>query len=104
MSKDYKNKADFLTVYIKEAHAQDDWHMDEVVDYNQPISIEERKQATNKLIDLYNPTMPIVMDTMKDDLEKAYKAWPERLYIIKDGKLQYVGGVGPFDYKIEEVE
>lgn len=43
MSKDYKDKADFLTIYIREAHAKDDWHMDDVVDYNQPTSIDERK-------------------------------------------------------------
>ena len=48
--------------------------------------------------------MPIVMDTMTDELNKSYKALPERLYIVKDGTIQYVGGVGPFDYNIGEVE
>ena len=78
--------------------------MDDVVDYKQPTSIEERKAAKNKLIDLYQPTMPIVMDTMSNELDKSYKALPERLYIVKDGAILYVGGVGPFDYKLAEVE
>ena len=48
--------------------------------------------------------MPIVMDEMTNDLDKAYKALPERLYIIQDGVIKYVGGVGPFDYNIDQVE
>lgn len=35
--------------------------------------------------------------------EKRYAAWPERLYIIDGGKVAYVGGKGPFDYKPPEV-
>jgi hypothetical protein len=48
--------------------------------------------------------MTIVMDEMSNELENAYKAHPERLYIILDGVISYVGGVGPFDYNLEEVE
>lgn len=69
-------------MYIKEAHASDGWHMEEVVDYKNPTSLDERKAACEKLISLYDPKITIAMDMMSDDLEKAYKAWPERLYII----------------------
>lgn len=48
--------------------------------------------------------MPIVMDTMKNELDNTYTAWPERLYIVKDSKILYVGGLGPLDYKVDEVE
>ena len=48
--------------------------------------------------------MPVVMDLMSNDLDKAYKALPERLYIIQEGKLKFVGGVGPFDYNIDQIE
>ena len=44
------------------------------------------------------------MDMMDDKLMKEYAAFPERLYIVLDGKIEYKGGMGPFDYKIDEVE
>jgi len=33
----------------------------------------------------------------------AYGATPERLYIIKDGRILYQGGVGPFGYDLNVV-
>ena len=47
--------------------------------------------------------MPIVMDSMTNDLDKAYAALPERLYVIQNGKVLYVGGMGPFDYKPQDL-
>ena len=34
----------------------------------------------------------------------AYAAMPERLYVLLDGKIAYEGRLGPFDYRLEEVE
>lgn len=45
------------------------------------------------------------VDEMDDAVNKAYAAWPTRLYLIGlDGKVVYHGGLGPFDfhpYKLE---
>lgn len=35
---------------------------------------------------------------------KAYSAKPERLYIIKDGKITFKGGPGPYSYALEELD
>jgi len=78
--------------------------MENVINYKEPQSIEERRKACEKLIDLYDPKMTIVMDEMSNELDNAYKAHPERLYIILDGVIAYVGGNGPFDYNLEQVE
>lgn len=41
---------------------------------------------------------------MNNSAERAYAAWPERLYIIAaDGRIAYKGGLGPRDYRPEEV-
>ena len=82
-------------------HPTDGWHMEKIVDYPQPKTIEQRKAACDKLIYLFNPRVPVVIDQMTNDLERAYKALPERLYIIRDGVIEYVGGIGPFEYKLE---
>jgi hypothetical protein len=37
MNEKFKDKVDFVSVYIREIHAKDGWHMEnETVDYNQP--------------------------------------------------------------------
>ena len=41
---------------------------------------------------------------MDDKANHSYGALPERLYIILNGKIVYMGGVGPMDYKVNEVE
>jgi hypothetical protein len=36
---------------------------------------------------------------MDDAVNKAYVAWPTRLYLIGlDGRVVYHGGLGPFDF------
>lgn len=34
--------------------------------------------------------MPMVVDTMDNSFNSQYNAWPERLYIITNGVLDYV--------------
>ena len=47
----------------------------------------------------------MLVDEMDNAAEEAYAAWPERLYIIgTDGSVAYKGGVGPFGFKLDEVE
>ena len=37
---------------------------------------------------------------MDDRVNKAYAAWPTRLYLInKKGMVIYAGGLGPFGFK-----
>ena len=48
--------------------------------------------------------MPVVMDTMENSLRMDYASWPERLFIINEGKVVMIGGEGPFDYDVNKVE
>ena len=37
---------------------------------------------------------------MDDAVNRAYAAWPTRLYLVGlDGKVVYAGGMGPYDFK-----
>ena len=41
-------------------------------------------------------SIPVLLDDMKNTAGLAYKAWPDRLYIVApDGTLAYAGGRGP---------
>ncbi|PYT81095.1 MAG: hypothetical protein DMG40_10425 [Acidobacteria bacterium] len=105
---DYKEKADFLTVYVREAHPTDEWQMksnvkDDVC-YAQPKTLEQRVAIAKDFTSRYKFPLPFGIDDMSNAADSVYSAWPERLYIIDEtGHLAYRGGMGPFHYKPAEV-
>ena len=104
---DYKNRADFLTVYVREAHPTDEWQMksnlkDDVC-YAQPKTLEQRVTIASDFVKRFKFTLPFGIDDMSNAANDAYAAWPERIYIIDEsGRIAYRGGIGPFNYKPEE--
>ena len=105
----YRDRADFLTVYIREAHPLDEWQMDsnekEDVCYRQPRSLGERLLIANDFVKRYRYPLPLAVDAMDDKAEKLYAGWPERFYVIDtNGVIVYKGEPGPFGFHPEEVE
>ena len=47
---------------------------------------------------------PILVDDMTNEANIAYGALPERLYIIYNGKVVYVGGHGPYNYSLDDMK
>lgn len=105
---DYKDKADFLTVYVREAHPTDEWQMksnvkDDVC-YAQPKTLEQRVAIAQDFTKRFKFPLPFGIDDMGNAADNAYAAWPERLYVIDEtGHVAYRGGMGPFKYKPAEV-
>ena len=105
---DYRDRADFLTVYVREAHPTDEWQMksnvkDDVC-YVQPKTLEQRVAIAKDFTARYKFPLPFGIDDMSNAADSAYAAWPERLYIIDEtGRIVYRGGLGPFHYKPGEV-
>ena len=105
---DYKDHADFLTVYVREAHPTDEWMMksnykDDVC-YTQPKNLQQRVVIANDFIKRYKYPVPFGIDDMSNAADGAYSAWPERLYIIDEGgHIAYRGGMGPFHYSPKEL-
>lgn len=105
---DYKDRADFLTIYIREAHPTDEWQMKanvkEDVCYAQPKTLEQRLAIGNDFTKRFGFPLPFGVDDMSNSANDAYAAWPERLYIIDEsGRIAYRGGMGPFHYNPKEV-
>ena len=103
----FHDRADFLTIYIKEAHPDDEWQMqpnlDEEVCYLQPKNEGQRVAIANDFARRFQYPLPLAVDPMDDTANRTYAAWPERLYIIEGGRIVYKGGNGPFNYKPAEV-
>jgi type I thyroxine 5'-deiodinase len=104
----YKDRASFVTVYVKEAHPQDEWQMDsneeQGVCYMQPTTLAERVVIANDFVERAKYEIPLYVDDIENRADDLYAAWPERLYVIDGGRVAYKGGMGPFEYEPDEVE
>jgi peroxiredoxin len=104
---EYRDRADFLQVYIREAHPQDEWQMpsnrkDNVV-YTQPQTRAQRITIASDFIQRLHVSLPVAIDDMDNRANLLYAAWPERINIInEDGRIVYRGALGPFGYHPEE--
>jgi hypothetical protein len=96
-----------VTVYISEAHPSDEWQMDSNVKdgfvHEQPKSLDDRKAMGRVLVEKLKYRVPVVLDPLDGRTEKAFAAWPERIYILAPGgRVLYKGGMGPFGFDVEE--
>ena len=109
MSTRFAGKADFFTVYIREAHPSDEWQMDSNVEqgicYPQPTTLEDRLVIARDFVARHEWQMPLLVDDMQNQIDSVYAGWPERLYVVdRDGRIAYKGKTGPFGFFPEEVE
>ncbi len=103
------DNADFLMVYVREAHPTDGWAMksnDKAgVSVAQPTTFEERQTVAEQCAAKLNPSMPLLIDHINDTVGNAYSGMPARLYVIDtNGRVAYKSGRGPFGFKPEEME
>jgi len=107
----------FFVVYIREAHA-----LDSVVPLGggpsgpsggsgnpvmeDPVTFQERHSAAATCATkLALEPMPMIVDDMDDTANKAFFAWPERLYLIgADGRVAYTGEPGPGGFDPDGLE
>jgi hypothetical protein len=105
----HKDKAEFLMVYVREAHPTDGWKMEsntrQGVAIKQPTTFDERSEAAGQFCTKLKPSMPVVVDELNDPAGNAYSGMPARLYVIDpQGKVAYKSGRGPFGFKAGEME
>jgi len=88
----FKNNCDFVCIYINEAHAVDEWP----IRTKSELSIKQHKTSNERclmaksLINNYNFKMPIYVDTMENQFEQIYAAWPLRAFIIQNSIIQFI--------------
>jgi cytochrome oxidase Cu insertion factor (SCO1/SenC/PrrC family) len=63
------------------------------------------RRALEGMEDLVNLTMPMVVDTLENEVEQKYVAAPNRTYLIgRDGTILYKGVRGPQGTRPTEIE
>jgi len=71
----------------------------------QTTSAVERLKNLEQCVSLLQLTMPAIIDTDDNTVNRAYAAWPDRLYgISKDGSVAYKSGPGPAGFRTADLE
>jgi Iodothyronine deiodinase len=69
-----------------------------------PLSFEDRANVGATCVKALKVDLPMVVDEIDNRTERAYTAWPDRLYVIDAaGTITYKSRPGPFGFKIEPV-
>ena len=118
--KKYHERVQFLSVYIREAHPLDGWsftkgvmgpvmfkllRFEAATDVYDPKKMEERRAVAGDCEESRKYGMRTYVDEMDDAVNKAYAAWPTRLYLVGlEGEVLYAGGLGPFGFHPSEFE
>jgi hypothetical protein len=96
----YKTEVQFYMVYISEAHPTDGWvtpqNLYDEIDYDQPTDEDQRAEVAHACQIGMDVKMPMLIDSIDNDMDAKYIAEPTRYYVIgSDGTLQFNGAQGP---------
>jgi thiol-disulfide isomerase/thioredoxin len=105
----YKDRANFLMVYVREAHPIDGWRMESNervgVATSQPRTYGERADVAQRCGKLLGLGFPMLVDTIDDAVGARYSGMPGRFYLIdRSGKIAFKNGRGPYGFKPAELE
>ena len=110
MHRRYQDQAEFVAVYVREAHPGDGvWPggfknaAGDAID--QPTELDARRGVAGECSKVLEISMPLLVDEIDDRVGRAYSGMPDRMYVIdRDGRVAYKSGRGPFGFLPGEME
>ena len=117
----YRDRVEFIVVYVKEAHASDRWGLGRSrtqqlvhelsgdlarIDVKEPVTLEQRRRvAASCQANLFDGVVPLYVDQMDNRVASLYTARPTRIYFIdREGRVIYNPGIGPFGFSPDHLE
>jgi type I thyroxine 5'-deiodinase len=105
----YGARAAFYVVYIQEAHPVDLWQLPSNVEdgvlFASARSIDERTSTASACVRNLGIRIPAVLDTLDNRTERAYTAWPDRIYVIRQGgRIAFKSAPGPYGFSTPDLE
>jgi type I thyroxine 5'-deiodinase len=100
---------EIFCVYIQEAHPDDGWqllmNLDQQIVFDQPEKESERAAIAHTCAIRLELEMPVLLDTMSNEVDVAYSALPERLYAIdREGVITWRSEPGPWGFDVDQWE
>jgi len=105
----YGHQAPFFLVYIREAHAADNWQSTrnerEGVALDPAKTMGEKEGHAAMCSLKLHLQFPALVDKMDGRVEAAYAAWPSRAFVIgTDGRILYSTRLTQLDFRSEDME
>ena len=106
--REYRDRVAFHVVYIQEAHPIDAWQVDDNLKDDVLVksteTADEREHVAGVCLAKLGIELPALVDEPDNRVERAYTAWPDRLYVIdRSGHIAYKSAAGPFGFKPADV-
>jgi Iodothyronine deiodinase len=98
----------FYVIYIEEAHPIDAWQDPDNIKAHifltSSKNLNERCAAAGTCVAKLGIKFPAVVDDPQNTTERAYTAWPDRLYVIdRAGRVAYKSQAGPYGFHPQDV-
>ena len=74
-----------VVLYIREAHASDEWPLGVHSYLAQPTRLAERLNAASRFVAATGLAVPVLVDSLSDGFMKRYRAHPMRFFVFHDG-------------------
>lgn len=106
----YKDRAEFVMVYTREAHPDSVIRVMEdgkeaLKKVEQTDTLAARNHNADLCVATLKLTFPAVVDKEDNKVNAAYAGWPSRLIVVSaDGKVAYDGGQGPGGFQPAELQ
>lgn len=110
MHRRWGDKAEFLAIYVREAHPGDGvwpgpFKNEAGAAIDQPKQLAERIGVASQCCSTLKVSMPLLVDDVDDRVGRAYSGMPDRLYVLdREGRVAFKSGRGPFGFKPGEME
>lgn len=103
MRAEFSESAEFVYIYIREAHPSDDWStvpaLERELTFDRPSTLEQRQRLARAFVARLGVETSTLVDDMNDSAEACYAAWPDRIYVIDTtGRIAYKSGIGPLGF------
>ncbi|CAM9912870.1 unnamed protein product [Lampetra planeri] len=104
MVDDFSHAADFLLVYVEEAHPSDGWAVPGALQVRTHRDMSERAAAAHDLARRYPlGACRLAADSMAGEANAAFGASFGRACVLSEGRVAYLSGKGPFLYSMPEL-
>ena len=110
---EYHDRVDFRLVYISEAHPRNgpesQWqstiNQREGIDLAEARTLLEKQEHAALCVRKLDLPFAVAVDGMDAAAERAYQAWPSRLYLVgRDGRVAYETRLGELDFHGDDLE
>ena len=82
-----------------------DINLSDGVIFEQPSTMDKREEVAESCGIHLELSIPMLIDEMSNQVDEAYAALPERLYLIdEEGRVAYRSAWGPMGFNTDEFE